>query len=238
MLSNPVFSAGGTGGRIEKLDWDGNVVWSYELSTPTACQHHDFELLPGGNILLVVWQNYSETQSIAAGRDPAKIAHGEMWVDSIIEVEPIGLTGGNVVWEWYLWDHLIQDFDIGQANYGVVEDHPELVDFNLGGPNADWNHVNSVDYNAELDQLVISSHNQNELWVIDHSTTTAEAASHSGGVSGRGGDLLYRWGNPLAYRAGGIADQELFGQHNVQWIEAGLRGAGDVAGRQGGSGRR
>ena len=94
--------------------------------------------------------------------------------------------------------------------------------------NPDWTHVNSVDYNAELDQIVVSVHELSEIWIIDHSTTKAEAAGHTGGRSGKGGDLLYRWGNPLAYRAGTKADQTLFVQHNAQWIRRGLPGEGHV----------
>ena len=71
-------------------------------------------------------------------------------------------------------------------------------------------HTNSIDYNEEFDQILISVCNFNEIWVIDHSTTTAEAAGHTGGNSGKGGDLLYRWGNPAAYRAGTTSDQKLF----------------------------
>jgi hypothetical protein len=126
---------------------------------------------------------------------------------------------------------LIQDFDATKANYGVVADHPELVDLNFPPQTVqqgDWNHLNGLDYNAALDQIVLSSHNQNEVWIIDHSTTTAEAAGHTGGNSGRGGDLLYRWGNPRAYDAGTTADQKLFGQHNAQWIDAGSPGAGNI----------
>jgi hypothetical protein len=62
--------------------------------------------------------------------------------------------------------------------------------------------------------------------VIDHGTTTAQAAGHTGGTRGRGGDLLYRWGTPENY--GFNAPQQLFGQHNVHWIEAGLSGAGQL----------
>ena len=93
---------------------------------------------------------------------------------------------------------------------------------------ADWTHINAVAYNAELDQIMLSVHEFSELWIIDHSTTTAEAASHKGGKSGKGGDLLYRWGNPRAYRAGGIKDQKLFSQHNAHWIPKGRPGAGNI----------
>ena len=94
--------------------------------------------------------------------------------------------------------------------------------------NPDWTHVNAVDYNAELDQIVISVHEFSEFWIIDHGTTTAEAAGHTGGRRGKGGDLLYRWGNPRVYRAGTKADQTLFAQHNAQWIPRGLPGAGHL----------
>lgn len=76
-----------------------------------------------------------------------------------------------------------------------------------------------------------------EFWILDHSTTIAEAASHSGGRSGKGGDLLYRWGNPHAYRAGTKADQKLFHQHNAHWIAKGLPGEGHLLLFNNGSGR-
>jgi hypothetical protein len=97
-----------------------------------------------------------------------------------------------------------------------------------GRPQQDWLHINSVDYNAKLDQIILSVHEFNAIWIIDHSTTTAQAAGHTGGRSGMGGDLLYRWGNPRAYRAGAIKDQQLFGQHNAHWIPRHLPGGGHV----------
>jgi hypothetical protein len=98
----------------------------------------------------------------------------------------------------------------GTPGYGVVTDHPELVDINFGDTKTDWMHTNSIDYNEKFDQILISVHNFNEIWVIDHSTTTEEAAGHTGGNSGKGGDLLYRWGNPQAYERGTASDQQLF----------------------------
>lgn len=70
--------------------------------------------------------------------------------------------------------------------------------------------------------------NSSAVCLIDHSTTTEEAAGHSGGNSGMGGDLLYRWGNPQTYGGGTADDQRLFAQHDAEWIETGCPGAGNI----------
>ncbi|HIA28215.1 MAG TPA: arylsulfotransferase (ASST) [Planctomycetes bacterium] len=222
--------AGGAGGRVEKIAWDGTLLWSFEYSSTQVQHHHDVEMLPSGNVLMIAWELKSAAEAIAAGRDPASLPDNELWPDHIIEIEPSGLTGGTIVWEWHAWDHLIQDFDGAQGNFGVVADHPELIDLNYdgGAANADWTHFNGVDYNAELDQILISVPTFAEVWVIDHSTTSAEAAGSTGGNSGRGGDLLYRWGNPRAYDSGTTADQVFFFQHCAEWIPSGSPGAGNI----------
>lgn len=228
---NGTFSkTGGAGGRIEEYSWEGELLWWYEYSSPSHLQHHDIHPLPNGNILLIAWESKSSTEAIAAGRDPALITGSSLWYDSIVEVQPSDNSGGQVVWEWHAWDHLVQDYDPNKANYGVVAEHPERIHLNYveKDSRADWMHVNSIDYNAELDQILISLRNFSEIWIIDHSTTTAEAASSQGGHSGRGGDLLYRWGNPQAYDHGAAADQTLFGQHNATWIPTGYPGAGHI----------
>ncbi len=75
--------------------------------------------------------------------------------DHIIEVQPTGPTSGTIVWEWHVWDHLIQDYDSSKANYGVVGDHPELVDINyVTSTQQDWMHTNSIDYNEKFDQIL------------------------------------------------------------------------------------
>lgn len=221
--NNTTFNAGGRGGIIEKIDWNGNVTWSYTVSDATKCQHHDVKALPNGNVLIIAWEAKTNTQAIAAGRNPSLVPT-TLWSEQIIEVQPNGLTGGNIVWEWHLWDHLIQDYDNSKPNFGSIANSPQLLNlnFNTSATEPDWIHLNSIDYNPVLDQIVLSSHNMNEIWIIDHSTTTAQAASHSGGNSGKGGDLLYRWGNPATYNNGTIANKKLFGQHNAYWITTGL----------------
>jgi len=230
-LVNPAFQGfGGDGGIVEEYDWEGNKVWEYVYSSPTLLQHHDVERLPSGNVLLIAWEKIAGSAAIDAGRAPGLLPAGEVWSEKIVEVKPTGPASGLIVWEWRVFDHLVQDVDASKANYGLVGDHPERVDVNYTTNNgaADWLHFNAVAYNPALDQVVISARNVNEIWIIDHSTTTAEAASSAGGRSGRGGDLLFRYGNPQAHRAGSEADRSLYWQHDAHWIAPGLPGAGNM----------
>jgi hypothetical protein len=221
--NNTTFNAGGKGGIIQKIDWNGNVTWNYTISSTLECQHHDIKALPNGNILAIVWESKTNTEAISQGRNPALVP-STVWSEKIIEIEPTGLTTGNIVWEWHLWDHLIQDFDATKPNFGTIATNPQLINlnYNASATNSDWIHLNSVDYNPTLDQIILSSHAFSEVWIIDHSTTTTQAASHFGGNSNKGGDILYRWGNPQAYGNGTATNQKLFGQHNAYWIENGF----------------
>lgn len=241
--------APGTSGRIEKFDWDGNRTWSYTLATPDEHLHHDFEVKPNGNVLMITWERKTYAEAVQAGRRPddVPVAPGpdgirELWPDSIIEVRPnqpaAGATyaeGGEIVWRWDLWDHLVQNVDPQKANYGQVARNPHKIDINYylkgtgaGGVPADWTHFNSIDYNPNLEQIMVSPREFGELWIIDQSTTTEEARGSTGGRSGKGGDILYRWGNPAAYGRGTWRNQHLHFAHDPQWIKPGLPGAGNI----------
>jgi Arylsulfotransferase (ASST) len=263
-----VFGPGpGVGGRIQEFTWEGELAWDFKFYNAKQLPHHDLTRLPNGNVLLIAWDRKTTEETIAAGRRPEMTGDKHFLPDSLVEIKPTGKTTGEVVWEWHLWDHLVQDFDKTKMNYGSVASHPELVNINYGedelpsvtgakdgkekekekgkekadptkGPNPtpkgpvrvdpDFTHFNGVAYNAELDQIAVSVWKFSEFWIIDHSTTTAEAASHKGGRSGKGGDLAYRWGNPRSYGAGTKADQKLFSQHNAHWIPKGFAGAGNI----------
>jgi hypothetical protein len=123
--------------------------------------------------------------------------------------------------------------DAGKGQAGAAKKEEKRVPIE-----PDWMHVNALAYNADLDQLVLSSPRFSEIWIIDHGTTTEEARGHTGGRWGKGGDLLYRWGNPRTYRNGTRLDQRLFFQHNIQWISNGLCGAGHLLVFNNGSGRQ
>ncbi len=210
------------GGIIQEYDKDANVVWEFTYSDADHRSHHDFTVMPNGNVLLVAWEVKTAAEMSAAGYASST----EKWPTHIIEVEQDG-TGGKIVWEWHIWDHLIQDKDVDKPNYGVVSEHPELMDINVpssgrgggpGGNGGDWFHVNGIDYNEELDQIAFSSRYMSEIFIIDHSTTTTEAASHAGGNAGKGGDFLFRYGNPSNY--GSTAPKVITSAvHDIRWIE-------------------
>ncbi|MGI0135151.1 MAG: aryl-sulfate sulfotransferase, partial [Candidatus Micrarchaeaceae archaeon] len=190
---------------------------------------HDALMMPNGDVMFLTWEKKDAAQAIAAGVNPANLdpkTH-TTWSSSIIEIDP---STNKVVWQWNAWNHLVQDYDKTKANYGSVAGSPQLINANYYqySQKPDWLHVNALSYNSQTNQVIMGVREFNEFWVIDHSTTTAQAAGHTGGNSGMGGDLLYRYGNPAAYDHGTNADRTLYLQHNDHWIPQGLTGAGDV----------
>ena len=209
---------GSYGGGLELFTWRGALQWSLQYASAISQQHHDAILLPNGHVLMIAWETRTIGEAIDAGRRPETLPDAPaIYSDTLVEMDP---QTGAVTWIWRIWDHLVPPG-------ARPADHPGLFDPNLAAsPSADWTHVNSVAYNADLDEVLVSSRNLSEIWILDHGTTTEEAAGHTGGRRGRGGDLLYRWGNPASYGAAG--PRQLFGQHNAQWIPAGLPGEGHI----------
>jgi hypothetical protein len=252
----PVFAGGGEAGRIQKISWDSRVLWDFEYANEKEHHHHDFAVMPNGNILAIAWEAKTVDEVASAGRKPNMIPKAGLWPDKIVEIKPDGEHGGKIIWEWHMWDHMVQDYDAKKKNYGKPAMQPELLDINVGDTvpplisrdsmniliqqgrrwknntpeniGSDVYHVNAVDYNAELDQIVFSSPDLSEIFIIDHSTTSQEAAGHKGGRYGKGGDFLYRWGNPQNYHQGDSTAQKLFHQHDVRWIEKGYPGEGNL----------
>jgi len=216
-------------GWIERFSWSGELIWYTDLENDFNLRnHHDIEPLPNGNILIIAGEYFSIIDAIEKGRNPENLEN-RVSVDYLVEIEPVGIDSAKIVWEWHFWDHLIQDFDEEKKGFGNVAEHPELLDINVGKSMSDWTHVNGIDYHAGLDQILISSPFSSELYIIDHSTTSEEAASHTGGKYGKGGDFLWRWGNPQLYKAGIASERKLFGQHDPKWIEAGHPNEGNIS---------
>ncbi len=219
VLTEPTLGTGGAGGLIEQYDWNGTLLWQYKLANDQYRQHHDIELLPSGNVIMIAWERHRLSEIVEMGFDTINNPQKEIWSDAIFEVDP---TNDSIVWEWHAWDHLIQDFDSTKMNYGSIREQPHRLDINYQKYSAgrqDWLHCNSIDYNPRLDQIVISSKYMNEFYIIDHSTTSLEASLETGGNSMKGGSILYRWGNPEAYQSGSQEDRQSFFQHDVAWSD-------------------
>ncbi len=212
------FGAGGSGGLLESHTWDNELLWQHVASDSVTRQHHDFELMPNGNILYISWKQLFYQEIKQLGFDTISNQMEKLWFECIKEYSP---EFDSIVWEWCSDHHTVQEFDPSLPNYGLVDEHPDRIDINyqeFSFSREDWLHANSVAYNEELDQVALSVRNMNEVWIIDHSTTTFEATTASGGNSNKGGRILHRWGNPAAYGKGDSQSRMLFYPHNVKWI--------------------
>jgi len=96
----PRFYGGGQGGRIEKLSWQSELLWSFELADESRLFHHDYEVMPNGNILSLTWEGKTKEEALKAGRHPDNIPEAGLWPDMVVEVEP-SASGGTIVWEWH-----------------------------------------------------------------------------------------------------------------------------------------
>lgn len=216
---------------------DGRVLvkaWDDTLEEVIVHDQDDIRLvyevieLPNKNLLCLAREEFTQSDFDDIGY---QIDNDEspVLIDSVVELDR---ETGNVVWRWNLSDHVIQERDPSLPNFGSVADNPQLLDMDAV-LKYDWTFsesfmINGFDYSVELDQIVLSVRKINEIVIIDHSTTTEEAAGSTGGKYGQGGDILYRWGNPQNYRQGDEDDHFLYYQHNPNWIHFGEHAGGIV----------
>jgi hypothetical protein len=232
---------------FKELDWSGNVVWEYYETRSGYTPHHDFARiynpkLKAFSTLYIACKTLTHAQAIAAGCNPSNGPYDGARVDAIVEVD----LSGKIVWEWSFLEHSIQDVDPAKANYvgtgKTIASYPGRINLNLPGkplrPN--WLECNSLDYNQQLDQIVINSA-QGEFYVIDHGNTfiAGDPQSSIGLASGTAGDFMYRFGDPARYKQGDppsvlkdwtgatTGNKQIGGSNHVQWIKPGLPGAGN-----------
>lgn len=123
-------NSGGLGGRIQELDWNGDVLWDFSWDSEKGLSHHDIEIMPNGNILFIAWDRTTRKVALAAGRDPELLAGDEFWSCGVYEIKPTYPTGGDVVWSWHTMDHLLQNYDESLPSYGIPSLAPHKVDIN------------------------------------------------------------------------------------------------------------
>ena len=164
---------GGYGGIIKIINPDGSIFWKYHYYSSDYIAHHDVEMLPNGNIIVLVWERVIATDAQALGIS----VDYDVFTEALIEVNP---NTNEIEWEWHSKDHLVQDIDNSLSNFGQIAESPHLINPNYFlKDNGDIMHANGIDYDEEKDVIYLSVNFYHEIWVIDHSTTTAEAASDS-----------------------------------------------------------
>ncbi len=228
-LVNGSFPQASTGGLLELYDLETNLEWSYSFSNSEYTQHHDFHYMDNGNILFIGWEFITDDEKEALGKENA---FGSLWGEFIYEIKPIGTEEFELVWEWHLKDHLVQDVDSSKDNFVKMDTAIGKVDINYRGPtifsNRDWWHCNAIHYNKDRDEILLSTRSNCEVWILDHSTTSDEAKTDQGGQRGKGGQILFRWGNPESYQRGNSSDLKLYGAHGHHWIDENLPNTGKI----------
>jgi hypothetical protein len=229
-------------GGFQEVDWNGNVVWTYAEKRSNYFPHHDWtriynKKLKAYTTIYIANKNVPKDSVLAAGANPANGSYTDVQMDALVEVD----STGTVVWEWWFFNHIIQDFDATKPNYvgtgKTVANYPNKININMpGNPlKSDWLHCNSIDYNDSLGHLVTNSV-QGEFYIIDHDNTFI-AGNPAGSIAlaaSSAGDFLYRFGDPYRYNQGTAAsinstgNKQIGGSHDVHWIKPGLPGAGNI----------
>ena len=233
---------------FKELDWSGNTMWTYTEKRSNYFPHHDWtrifnKKLNAYTTLYIANKNFTKAQAIAAGANPNSVQDTVVQMDAIVEAD----MSGNVVWEWWFFDHVVQDYDAAKPNYvgtgKKISDYPGKININLTGVplRKDWLHCNSIDYNDLLDQIVINSV-AGEFYIIDHGNTfiAGDPSASIALAATSAGDFLYRFGDPARYGQGNppsigsnwttstTGNKQIGGAHDVHWIKPGLPGAGNI----------
>ena len=227
-VESPDFSFGGFGGIIQLINPDSSVDWEFTYANEEHIIHHDVEMLPNGNILAIVWDLRSTEELDAIGYLGEE---EKVYTETIIE---INTATDEIVWKWESWDHIVQDTDDSKPRFGIINEHPELININYIDvlrenvePDGDIMHANGFDYDEENDLIYMTINNFSEVWVIDHSTTITQAKTSTGGSYGKGGDLLYRFGNPAAYD-NTFGERLFYNNHFPNLLENDVPGDGNI----------
>ena len=233
----------GATGIVQIINPASEVLWQFEYDEEGKhCLHHDQAMLPNGNILLLAYEGFTQAEASALGwkKPSEKFNYKYVWFEKILEVQPFfDKDSTAIVWEWSVSNHIVQDDDVKASNYGKISEHTDRIDVNypFGGlflKNQKF-HFNSIDYNAEFDQILLSSAMYGEHYIIDHSTTTEEAKTANGGKYGKGGRFLYRYGNKRATQTG--EQTTFYWPHDASWLPNEVPHKGDVLVFNNGSGR-
>jgi len=211
---SPIKFGGGYSGLTQIIDFNDSTIWEFEYATKDFLSHHESIFLPNGNLMMLSWERV--TQEVA--RMHGVNMDGDIFPEKVIEVDT---TTKEIIWQWRSWDHIIQDYDASKLSYGDILQNKQLIDINYAlRENGDIMHANGIFYDKSRDAIFVSINHYSEVWVIDHQYNSVE-------TSGTLGDLLFRLGNPRAYKDT-LSTVLLDRTHTPNLIPEGYPGSGNL----------
>ncbi|MEZ4656376.1 MAG: aryl-sulfate sulfotransferase [Caldilineaceae bacterium] len=133
-------------GQFQAMDNTYAIVDKFATGNGYAPDHHDLQILPNGNYLIMAWDYQPiDMSQVVAGGDPNATVVGLI----VQELDP----DRNVVFEWRSWDH-----------FAITESSADLTE-----PVIFYTHGNAVEEDAD-GNLLISSRVMNEITKIDRQT--------------------------------------------------------------------
>ena len=138
---------GGYKTTLHEVDWDGNLIWSYE----NRAQHHDFLRLDNGNTIVPEWVELPPElhKKVRGGHRLPRERLPPLLSDDLVEVDPSGAEV-NRTHIWQLLDPVKDPIDPTKRRW-------------------EWTHVNGIDRNSRGD-IAFSARTNNRIGVIDGET--------------------------------------------------------------------
>jgi len=78
--NNATIDFGGFGGTAKIINSSGISIWEYTVSNNNSIAHHDVEILPNGNVLMLVWERVQNQIAVENGVD----FENDIFVEKII----------------------------------------------------------------------------------------------------------------------------------------------------------
>ncbi len=194
------------------IDWSDRIVWQWGQQAPegAALQHHDWDALPDGNVLML---------SNLIGPLPG-FGKRPMEDDVLYEID----RAGHIVWRWAASEHL-QEFGFTAAQISLLEhvSAPDYLHFNDAEPLGPNHWARAGDTRFAPENILVSSRNANFIAIISRRTghiVWREGPNFTASKQPYGPDTT---GRPVPYPL-----DRFSGQRDAHMIPDGLPGAGDI----------
>lgn len=189
-------------GRVYEANWKGEILREWK----NDAIHHDYDLMPNGNIITLLWSKHKKPQSMKGGLAGTEYDGGVVLSETIAEIDP----SGKIVWEWIAEDHLkAEEFPVCPLDYRKR-----------------WLHANSIQYLSPSNpifpgkELILVSMRQPSAAIIIDKATNEVIWRYGGYVDGE----LARLGHQHSFYMIGKkhGDKELPGYGNLLIFDNGM----------------